>query len=875
MSGSGVVVGMVLFVFVKHVSAEAEEHLPRVVTPFPAPKITELPQFQGVHKETLYWGTYRPQLYLGIRARTPKSLIAGLMWIVVKDGRYHLRHVCRHEDDLSSYGWTKHNGRDFGNQVLVDHGLTLNTGFLKSKEEGSGYGGDWAVQINVQADKSKWNEEFGRGAQLFFYLADEGGNALNLSRKNLNIRGDSLLASGSRADIGDWQLHLKSMDDLELHYSGFHTPHFHNLSDRVEENLASQIRKQDRLLLSDSSDDSPNVLVFQIIGGFSFTTDFTFISGTDSEGSKVEERVSSLTGTSLSNQLKYKEQAFDEKFEKIFNLAEKVDPESISVGKAAVGNLIGGIGYFYGQSKIALSGILNLREHVNYISYWPAELYTAVPCRPSFPRGFLWDEGFHQLIIWRWDIHISLDIIGHWLDLMNADGWIPREQILGAEALSRVPEEYVPQHPTNGNPPTLFLALNGIVNGLKNNEFTAKDKTEISLFLERAFVRLEAWFQWFNTTQSGKQMSSYYWHGRDNKTILELNPKARQINLTKKNHWHTSNRRLLLQQALHKHKVANPVVQDFLSLFASLAIGPEILSMEPEFSFAVMLFFELFTSKYHIIQPSVFMLISYDKAFLVLNEDTTLTSGFDDYPRASHPSADERHVDLRCWMLLAADCLHSIEELLDKETKPEGNYGSTAKLLSDVELLNQMHYDDRYGAYFDFGNHTEKIQLKWKEVEIGHNNTARQLVRDVLERPVLRMVPHIGYVSLFPFMGKIISPVMNQFFFNLFHSSLYMKFNSEREGPYWRGQIWINMNYRILSALHHYSKENGPYQDMAKAIYKELRSNLIRNIVRNYEETGFLWEQYDQNNGKGKGSHPFTGWTSLMVLIMAEAYDII
>jgi len=35
----------------------------------------------------------------------------------------------------------------------------------------------------------------------------------------------------------------------------------------------------------------------------------------------------------------------------------------------------------------------------------------------------------------RWDIHISLDIIGHWLDLMNVDGWIPREQILGAESL--------------------------------------------------------------------------------------------------------------------------------------------------------------------------------------------------------------------------------------------------------------------------------------------------------------------------------------------------------------------------------------------------------------------------------------------------------
>ncbi|KAI5431062.1 hypothetical protein KIW84_035281 [Lathyrus oleraceus] len=84
-------------------------------------------------------------------------------------------------------------------------------------------------------------------------------------------------------------------------------------------------------------------------------------------------------GTSLSNELKYKEQAFDEKIEKIFNLAEKVDSESISVGNAAVGSLLDGIGYFYGQSKIALSRTLNFRKHVDYVSYWPAEPYTAVP----------------------------------------------------------------------------------------------------------------------------------------------------------------------------------------------------------------------------------------------------------------------------------------------------------------------------------------------------------------------------------------------------------------------------------------------------------------------------------------------------------------
>ena len=79
--------------------------------------------------------------------------MAGLMWIGVKDGRYHLRHVCKNEDELGTYGWTKHDGRDFGHQVLTDHGLTLATEFLKSKGDGSGYGGDWAVRISVDIDK--------------------------------------------------------------------------------------------------------------------------------------------------------------------------------------------------------------------------------------------------------------------------------------------------------------------------------------------------------------------------------------------------------------------------------------------------------------------------------------------------------------------------------------------------------------------------------------------------------------------------------------------------------------------------------------------------------------------------------------------------
>lgn len=790
--GIGVFSFLIIFFLIHNLITPVEEaQRARVVTPFPAPKVMDLPQFQGAHKENLYWGTYRPHVYLGIRARTPQSLVAGLMWIGLKDGMYFMRHICQDSDELSTYGWTQHNGRDFGHQVLVDHGLKLETSFLKSKSEGSGYGGDWAVRIDVQNEKSGWNIENGH---LFFYLADEDGSALSLRSDTIDIHESSLLASGSRADVGDWQLHLESKDALDIHYSGFRTPHIHNLSDLVQQNLGDQVRKFGHLQLSDSSDDSSNILVFQISGRIPFSADIAFVSGTGVKDSGAKARVNSLTGTSLTSQLQEKQSEFDAKFRRCFDVAGKLESESIIVGKAAVANMLGGIGYFYGQSKVSYPRNSNHKGHNNFIAYWPAELYTAVPSRPFFPRGFLWDEGFHQLLIRRWDISICLDIMGHWLDLMNVDGWIPREQILGSEALSKVPDEFVVQHPTNGNPPTLFLVISDLLYGLKNNKFTSAENNEITTFLERACVRLEAWFQWFNTTQSGKETGSYFWHGRDNSTIRELNPK-------------------------------------------------------------------------------------------------TLSSGLDDYPRASHPGDDERHLDLRCWMLLAANCMHSITQLLEKESKSVKDYGSTAKLLSDFEMLNQMHLDSAYGAYFDFGNHTEKVRLSSKETIEG-NIHVKRVVREVLERPVLRLVPHVGYVSLFPFMGKIIPSdswilekqldlISNRSILWTDYglrslsktSSLYMKRNTEHDPPYWRGPIWMNMNYMILSALYHYSKEDGPYRDRAKIIYEDLRNNLIRNVVQNYHKTGFPWEQYDQKTGKGNGARLFTGWTSLVLLIMAEAYS--
>ena len=76
----------------------------------------------------------------------------------------------------------------------------------------------------------------------------------------------------------------------------------------------------------------------------------------------------------------------------------------------------------------------------------------------------------------------------------------------------------------------------------------------------------------------------------------------------------------------------------------------------------------------------------------------------------------------------------------------------------------------------------------------------------------------------------------------------------------------------LPQALHHYSGLQGHHQRAADTAYRELRAALLSNVGRVHQETGFPWENYDDATGNGRGSHPFTGWTALFVLIAAEIY---
>lgn len=250
-------------------------------------------------------------------------------------------------------------------------------------------------------------------------------------------------------------------------------------------------------------------------------------------------------------------ESFGERFSSVFAPKAPFNADKFKkFGRTMFSNLIGGIGYFHGESLVDRSNAPEYDEENE--GFWdetaeararkqealegPYDLFTSVPSRPFFPRGFLWDEGFHLLPVADWDIDLTLEIVKSWFNLMDDDGWIAREQILGAEARSKVPQEFQTQYPHYANPPTLFLVIDAFVEKLRKTNGSlpagrahlsqdetlataSLDNPEIGLeYLRRLYPLLRRQFYWFKKTQAGDIKSydreaysskeAYRWRGR-------------------------------------------------------------------------------------------------------------------------------------------------------------------------------------------------------------------------------------------------------------------------------------------------------------------------------------------------------------------------
>ncbi|CAK6435223.1 unnamed protein product [Pipistrellus nathusii] len=743
----------------------------------------------------LFWGTYRPHVYFGMKTRSAQPLLTGLMW--AQHGTApKLRHTCEQGDGVGPYGWEFHDGLSFGRQHIQDGALRLTTEFVK--RPGGQHGGDWSWRVTVESQAS------GTSAlplvSLFFYVVTDGKEVLVPEG---GAKGQLKFISGHSSELGDFRITLlapTSPGDTTPKYGSYNVfwssnPGLPLLTDMVKSRLNSWFQHRPpgasperylglpRSLKWEDRDPSGQgeaqgqFLIQQVTVKAPFSVEFVFESGSAQAGG--DQARGQLAGSLLTQALESHAEAFRERFEKIFQLQKKgLSPQEQALGQAALSGLLGGIGYFYGQGLVLPD--MKAEESEQKVApalFPPVPLFTAVPSRSFFPRGFLWDEGFHQLLVQRWDPRLSREALGHWLGLLNADGWIGREQVLGDEARVRVPPEFLVQRAAHANPPTLLLPVAHMLEG--------RDPADLA-FLRRAFPRLRAWFSWLHQSQAGPVPLSYRWRGRDSALPTLLNPK-------------------------------------------------------------------------------------------------TLPSGLDDYPRASHPSATERHLDLRCWVALGARVLVQLAEQLG-EAEAVAELGPLAASLGAEKSLDELHWAPELGVFADFGNHTKAVQLKPRP--------PHGLVRVVgRPHPRLQYVDALGYVSLFPLLLRLLDPhsprlgplldvladrrhLWSPFGLRSLAASspFYGQRNSEHDPPYWRGAVWLNVNYLALGALHHYGHLKGPHQARAAKLHSELRANVVGNVLRQYQATGFLWEQYSDRDGRGMGCRPFQGWTSLVLLAMAEDY---
>lgn len=695
---------------------------------------------------------------------------------------------------MNQYGWLQHDGRTFGIQEINDYPFTLETSFVKFPNNKNG--GDWTARISVQNADAQRAELI----SLVWYAALDEKTIGSLGTTSAKSKSQTTGIRGETSGLGEFSLTLDAVNGTIQHQSYLSTvspglqdlrqvltSHLYLAKDRAT-NRRTIALPGDILRNSKGETFEPNFVAIMITAEAPFAIDIVYRSLHNLTPKDVRTLPQPSVGDVYSEILATKRNEYDMKFERTFRMKEKgYGPSEVKFAQAALSNMIGGIGYFYGSSRVQS---VYTKDPV---PYWRAPLYTAVPSRSFFPRGFLWDEGFHGLLISTWDVDIELDIISHWFDLMNVEGWIPREQILGVEALAKVPSEFVTQRNTNANPPTFFLTLKYILNKY-SHQLTTNGRLST---LERIYPRLQAWVTWYNTTQRGDLPGTYRWRGREDYKVDELNPK-------------------------------------------------------------------------------------------------TLTSGLDDYPRASHPTDEERHVDLRCWIAFATGVMADIAHLLGHD---DSKYLETHYYLSDNQLLNELHLSPYTETYADYGLHTDAIAIKTMRPLQQQQQQSRapppiEKARVALKPAEYRFVDStFGYVSLFPFLLEILTPdsfYLQKILKNIRdpeilwtkyglrslskQSPLYMKRNTEDDPPYWRGQIWININYLALKALHHYASQPGPYSEEVKSIYVELRQNIVNNIIAQYRRSGYIWEQYSDRTGEGSGCKPFNGWTALVVLIMSEQY---
>jgi len=777
--------------------------------------------------QSYLWGPYRPNLYFGLRPRLPQSLMTGLVWFGTQDYQsfQQSRHACDQGDGLSGYTWTAYDPKEGGVQVIKDplNNVQITTEYLKVP--GGENGGSWAARIKGEPI----DDAFPSRTSFVFYSGIEGlgGLEMDTDEDENGIEGPVKL-SGNSPDLGDFVLRIVDGPDNNAVTDGSHADSFvqridktHFLGVRVQPGevwrardviMQSVIKHAQEALapyrdstrgmpdpsftlqLPDEVYSGSNLFAIQKIFDGKFEFDVFY------ESKSAKQTLGSSTLTNGIAGLKVKlSRRYDEKFPLPRDFSS---PAVKEFSQSLTSSLMGGVGYFYGASIVDTGFAQEWDEDEEETAsadagakvVEPKGLLTATPSRSFFPRGFYWDEGFHLIHIGEWDNDFSLEILKDWIDLIDENGWIAREQILGDEARSKVPAEFVTQVPSYANPPTLTMAVTAFIDRLKSFDRGLSDG-ELGLNVDLGM---------------GDSQTSFSTDPESSNDMYLRNPELAQEFLRS------------IYPKLRRHydwfrRTQRGQIKQYGRKARSRTEGYRWRGRTPT----------------HI-----------------------LTSGMDDYPRGP-AHAGELHLDLISWMAFFTRTMRDIASYLGEMDDEQSFVEIEQAILNNIE---DLHWSEEDQMYCDVGIDTDDESF---------------------------FVCHKGYLSLFPLLLGLLpssslhlGPILDILGSEEHLWSPYGIRSLSAAHPdfgqgenYWKGPIWIQMNYMVLSSLHKiYAKEPGPHQARAQDLYSRLRKNIIDNVYKEYERTGYVWEQYDALTGEGRRSHPFTGWSSLVALMISEKY---
>lgn len=652
-----------------------------------------------------------------------------------------MRHTCEQSDGMRGYGWEEFDARTGGVQKIYDeaNGIDITTNFIKIAN--SNTGGSWATRIQ---GTMRNNSPPDTKTTIIFYASLDGDGHIEVDNDDdpLGFIGDVTLV-GESSGLGKYQLTVR-------HGSGKHPKFEHEayLTKPLDRTFVDSVIVPDRMIwqskailfqeLKDQIDlylgkygkenppapaqmysipmkpGSGNVHLIQKV--FEGNFEFDIILGNSSVGND-------LSHAKVSDLIEKTSKDYWDEFRVIFELQPPFNVRGMQkFASILFSNLLGGLGYFYGDSVVDRSYSSEYDEENE--DFWeetaaararnhgklegPSELFTTVPSRSFFPRGFLWDEGFHLMPIIDWDFDLALEIYKSWYNLMDDDGWIGREQILGDEARSKVPAEFQVQYPHYANPPTLFLITDSLISKLiasNHTEPRIEKKSSISRGKSEYLKKPDLAFQYLRELYP-KLRKNYFWYRKTQSGDLK-----------------SYDRTAFSSKEAYRWKGR---------------------------------------SLQHI-----------------------LTSGLDDYPRPQPPHPGELHLDLISWMAMMTRSLGKFASLLGYEEDEEE--------FEEIGRAITRNIDD----------------LHWSETEKCYCDAT---IDDYEENA---LVCHKGYVSIFPFLMGLLEPTSEKLGYMLDliadPEEIWSEFgirslskNSEFYGTdenYWRGPIWLNINYLVVSQL--------------------------------------------------------------------------